>query len=37
MTDHHYQHGFSELHRAAMYDTEGRAQKAKKSLSVLSD
>ena len=37
MTEHHYQHGFSELHRTAMYDVERRAQKAKKTLSVLND
>lgn len=37
MANYVYQHGFSELHVKAMYDADGRAQKARKTISVLTD
>lgn len=32
-----YQHGFSKMHAAQMYDVEGRTSKAKKALAVMAD
>jgi len=37
MNSYTYQYGFSEMHQEVMYDQDGRHQKAKKTLAVLSD
>ncbi len=37
MAEYLYQRGYSDLHQEAMYDAERRAQKARKTLSVLRD